>query len=143
VLIYPCPKGSKHHWDRLTALGGKSQVPFLYDPNTSRYLYDARQIIDYLFQTYMPEKTLRAPQNLGLRQSQLATALRLKAGLKAHQNSSAAKAVVQPLELFSFEASPFSRLVREKLSELSLAYVLKTLASNNLQTKGYHGFAPI
>ena len=142
VLIYPCPKGSNHYWDRLTALGGKSQVPFLYDPNTSRYLYDARQIIDYLFQTYMPEKTLRAPQNLGLRQSQLATALRLKAGLKAHQNSSAAKAVVQPLELFSFEASPFSRLVREKLSELSLAYVLRNSGKQQLADQGLPWLRP-
>lgn len=142
VLIYPCPKGSKQHWDRLTALGGKSQVPFLYDPNTSRYLYDSRQIVDYLFQVYMPEKTLLAPQNLGIRQSQLATALRFKAGLKAHQNNSAAKVAVQPLELFSFEASPFSRLVREKLSELSIAYVLRNSGKQQLSDQGLPWLRP-
>lgn len=142
VLIYPCPKGSKHHWDRLAALGGKSQVPFLYDPNTSRYLYDARQIIDYLFQTYMPKKTLRAPKQLGLRQSQLATALRFNAGIKADQKNATAQPPMQPLELFSFEASPFSRLVREKLSELSIAYVLRNSGKQQLADQGLPWLRP-
>lgn len=142
VLIYPCPKGSKQHWDHLTALGGKSQVPFLYDPNTNHSLYDAKNIIDYLFQTYLPENTLQSPKRLGLFQSQLATALRFKAGIYSDPVRSVSRSSIQPLELFSFEASPFSRLVREKLSELGVAYVLRNSGKQKLADQGMPWIRP-
>ena len=40
----------------------------------------------------------------------------------------ASKAPAQPLELFSFESSPYSRLVRELLSELEIPYLLRNTA---------------
>lgn len=141
VLIYPCPKGSKQHWDRLTVLGGKSQVPFLYDPNTDRSLYDAQNIIDYLFQTYSLDNKLNSPKRLGLLQSQLATALRFKAGINAEQVHPVPQSS-KPLELFSFEASPFSRLVREKLSELGIAYVLRNSGKQQLADQGMPWLRP-
>ena len=43
-------------------------------------------------------------------------------------NARASKPAEQPLELYSFESSPFSRLVRERLCELELPYVLRNTA---------------
>ena len=36
------------------------------------------------------------------------------------------KAPERPLELYSFEASPYTRLIRETLCELEIPYLLKT-----------------
>lgn len=41
------------------------------------------------------------------------------------------KAPEQPLELWSFEASPFCRIVRERLSSLELPYVLHNVAKRS------------
>jgi glutathione S-transferase len=47
---------------------------------------------------------------------------RLRAGAKARPS----KAPRKPLELFSFESSPYSRRVRELLCELELPYLLRS-----------------
>jgi glutathione S-transferase len=38
----------------------------------------------------------------------------------------------QPLELYSFESSPFARVVRERLSELELPYVLRSAGRSTM-----------
>ena len=45
------------------------------------------------------------------------------AGLRARPS----RDIAQPLELYSFESSPFARLVRERLCELELPYVLRSV----------------
>src|SRR5262249_40933119 len=42
-----------------------------------------------------------------------------------------ARAPEKPLELWSFEASPFCRLVREELTVLELPYLLHNVAKNS------------
>ncbi|MGH8454104.1 MAG: glutathione S-transferase N-terminal domain-containing protein, partial [Nevskiales bacterium] len=51
----------------------------------------------------------------------LASAVRMPHGLRARPSKAPAKS----LELFSYEASPYSRLVRELLDELELPYLLR------------------
>ena len=46
------------------------------------------------------------------------------------------RAPEQPLELYSFEASPYSRPVRERLSELELPYRLRNFAKSRWQEMG-------
>ena len=52
----------------------------------------------------------------------MAAAARLGAGARARPS----KAPRKPLELFSFESSPYSRRVRELLCELELPYLLRS-----------------
>ena len=125
VMIYPCPKGGKRFRPVVKKLGGKQQYPFMVDPNTGTSLYESYDIIRYVSETY--EGQARNPR--GLRR-QLAVATGLFAtlsravkgvrGIKARPS----KAPAQPLELYSFESSPFSRLVREVLCELEIPYLL-------------------
>ena len=53
----------------------------------------------------------------------VAGAGRIGAGRSARPS----RAPDQPLELYAFEASPFARLVRERLCELEIPYILRTV----------------
>jgi glutathione S-transferase len=122
ALVHPCPKGGKRFRPRVRELGGKEQFPFLVDPNTGKQMYESDEIVAYLFTTYgqgRPGILLRLP-GLGDASSFLASALRPTRGWIGR----ASRAPEEPLELYSFEASPFSRLARETLCELEIPYVL-------------------
>lgn len=125
ATIYPCPKGGERFRPKALALGGKTQFPFLVDPNNGRQIYESADIVRYLFETYgQRELPLHwrwiELQKLG---SGVAGLTRFGAGVKAR----ASTAPEQALELFSFESSPYARLVREKLCELELPYVLRSV----------------
>lgn len=123
VLIKPCPKGGQRFRPEVTAAGGKAQFPYLVDPNTDTALYESGDIIAYLSRTYGAKRRPSAGGGLSVISSQLAALPRAWAGVRAR----ASKAPSQPLELFSFESSPYSRLVRERLCELELPYVLRNM----------------
>ncbi|HET7797585.1 MAG TPA: glutathione S-transferase N-terminal domain-containing protein [Nevskia sp.] len=129
VLILPCPQGGTRFRPEAKALGGKAMFPFLVDPNTGRQLYESADIVDYVAETYGGQ--IRAPR--GLRRSGAVAASFLTTTFRAVPSLRGAKAApskapAQPLELFSFESSPYSRLVRERLSELELPYILRNTA---------------
>ncbi len=134
AMIFPCPDGGSRHLERLRELSGQSQVPFLYDPETNTRLSGAQAIVDYLFRQYRgraaPAQLAASRRNLLL--SQLATGLRLGAGVKAR----ASKAAAQALTLYSFESSPYSRPVRELLCELELPYQLVNLSKQQTADMG-------
>lgn len=124
VLIKPCPKGGKRFRPEVERLGGKAQFPFLVDPNTDRQLYESTDIIDYLYAEYGGRS---APARLlggagALMGSNAATLLRGLRGMRRRP----ARVPEQPLELYSFESSPFSRPVRELLCEMEISYVLRS-----------------
>jgi glutathione S-transferase len=121
--IHPCPKGGERFRGVVRQLGGKLQFPFLVDPNTGRSMYESADIVDYLRETYADRRTARGALDRALKvaSSSVATGIRLARGTRARPS----KAPAQPLELYSFESSPYSRLVREVLSELELPYVLR------------------
>ena len=52
----------------------------------------------------------------------------MRRGLAAEDSREAA----DPLELYSFEASPFARLVRERLCELELPYVVRQMGRTGI-----------
>lgn len=127
AIVYPCPKGGSRYRPRVLELGGKLQFPFFVDPNTGRSMYESADIIAYLFETYGSGKLPLHWQWIGLQQvaSGFAGLPRASAGRRAAGHRSE-RAPEQPLELFSFESSPFARLVRERLCELELPYVLRS-----------------
>jgi glutathione S-transferase len=134
ALVRPCPKGGTRFRPEAERLGGKQQFPFLVDPNTGRQLYESADIVEYLAQTYgaRARGARGIARSLRLTGSQLARGARFKRGLRARPSREPA----QPLELYSFESSPFSRLVREVLCELELPYLLRSVGKALWQDMG-------
>ncbi len=134
ALIYPCPKGGKRFRPRVKEMGGKFQFPFLVDPNTGRHTYD---IVPYLRLTYADQNSEPGflDRRIKVATSTLATIARGGRGIRVRPSRAPAK----PLELFSFEASPYSRLVREVLSELELPYVLRSTGKGHWKDLGPPG----
>jgi len=115
AMIFPCPVGGQRFRAHVP------EVPFLIDPSREQRVGGARNIVDYLFDTYGGGMSYAGGNGrLDTARSRLATALRGGRGGRARPSRPAA----EPLELYSFESSPFSRIVRETLSELELRYQL-------------------
>mmetsp|Transcript_3020 Transcript_3020/g.9252 ORF Transcript_3020/g.9252 Transcript_3020/m.9252 type:complete len:346 (-) Transcript_3020:183-1220(-) len=125
AYFYPCPKGGMRFRPKAVELGGKAMFPYLIDPNTGYSGYESSDLVKYLYETYGDG---RVPIQLNLGglttfSSALATAARATKGGKR------AKRVVypeKPLTLWAYEASPFCKIVRERLCEYEVPYLLKT-----------------
>lgn len=132
--IYPCPKGGRRFRPEAERLGGKQQFPLLVDPNTGAVMYESADIVDYLFLTYggRPVPAYYRRTALTLPATMVATAIR---GLRGRRVSPS-RAPEQPLRLWSFESSPYSRLVRERLCELEIPYVLHNVGKERWQDVG-------
>lgn len=130
VKIYPCPKKGVRFRLIAERLGGKQQFPFFVDPNTKVSMYESADIIKYLYNTYAQTKVplIYRSQLVNIVSSSLATIVRLGAGLKVIPSETPTKS----LELYSFESSPFSRIVRELLCQLELPYVLRNIGKAEL-----------
>lgn len=132
--ILPCPKGGTRFRPEAERMGGKALFPLLHDPNTNTLMYESADIVAYLFRTYAGRdvpKSFRDRQARPLLRT-LASVVRGMRGLKARPS----KAPAQPLELWSFEASPYARLVRERLTELEIPYVLHNVGKERWQDVG-------
>ncbi|MEO8876409.1 MAG: glutathione S-transferase N-terminal domain-containing protein, partial [Polyangiaceae bacterium] len=127
AIVYPCPKNGRFR-DAVKKRGGKMMFPFLIDPNTGKQMYESDDIVRYLATTYA-DGTVRLSLALGPItnvSSFLASAMRLARGRVARR----AKIPEKMLELWSFEASPYCRLVREVLCELEIPYLLHNVPKN-------------
>jgi glutathione S-transferase len=129
AVVYPCPKNGPRFRPEVVRRGGKALFPYLVDPNHQLALYESDDIVRHLFQAYGDG---RVPRSLGLGivtdvASGLASAARVGRG-SSYRRAREPKA---PLELWSFEASPFCRIAREALTELELPYVLHNVAKGS------------
>ncbi len=127
--ILPCPKGGTRFREALVERGGKTQFPYLVDPNTGREMYESDDIIRYLYAEYGDGRVplLLSLGPVTLLTAAIAGALRPGQGLRARPSRAPAK----PLELWSFEASPFCRIAREVLCSLELPYLLHNVAKGS------------
>ena len=129
AMVYPCPKNGPRFRKEVLAKGGKAQFPYLVDPNTGKTMYESDDIVAYLYKTYgdgqVPVYLSLGPlTTLG---ASLASAFRLGRG----QGYRPARAPKKPLELYSFEISPFSRIVREALCTLEIPYLLHNVGKKS------------
>jgi glutathione S-transferase len=128
AVVYPCPRGSRYR-DQVIARGGKTMFPFLVDPNTGKEMYESDDILRYLAVTYghgdVPFGLALGPVTAVT--SSFASLVRPSRGRSAR----AAKAPAEPLDLWSFEASPYCRIVREVLCELTLPYRLHNVGGGS------------
>jgi glutathione S-transferase len=128
AMIYPCPKGGTVFRRKVVEMGGKAQFPYLVDPNTGARMYESDDIVTHLFATYGGRKPYLLIQGpVATVTSALASAFRPTGGVRAQP----ARRPAQPLELYSFEISPYCRLVRETLCELELPYLLHNVAKGS------------
>jgi glutathione S-transferase len=132
AMIYPCPKQGPRYREELIERGGKAQFPYLVDPNTGMEMYESDDIVNYLFSAYGagPAPKLLSAGLLNDVTTMLASATRPFASGRFYR---ASRAPDEPLALYSFEASPFCRLVREALSSLELPYRLRNVAKGSGQ----------
>lgn len=123
AMIYPCPKGGVRYRPLVEKLGGKQMFPFLMDPNTDRSLYESADIVEYLYEQYgnKPAPGAWLVKSVQTASSMGASVVRRGRGVRARNSNPPS----EPLELFSFEGSPFARLVREMLTELEIPYILR------------------
>jgi glutathione S-transferase len=126
ALIKPCPPGERTHNRELLDLSGKQEVPFLIDRNTGVSLSGTDNIVGYLSEHY---GTHRAPAHLrdnavNVLASRLASSVR---GGDINYGEPKRRPDVA-LELWNYEASPYCRMVRERLGQLGIAYVSHNLA---------------
>jgi glutathione S-transferase len=129
ATVYPCPKGAPRFRPLVQERGGKALFPFLVDPNTKREMYESDDIVAYLFERYgdggVPLSLRLGPLTDAF--SMLASAWRPAGGARYEP----AKHPAKLLELYSFEASPFCRIVRERLCALEIPYVLHNVAKGS------------
>jgi glutathione S-transferase len=127
--IRPCPKRGPGFRKALRERAGKAQFPYLIDPNTNTEMYESDDIVQYLFDQYGDG---RVPLTLSL--PLIRDVSSVLAGLPRAGHGSRYRKARRPdvdLELYSFEPSPFSRLVREVLCTLELPYRLHNVASGS------------
>ncbi len=127
--ILPCPKGGKRFRETLIERAGRAQFPYLVDPNTGVEMYESDDIVRYLFNQYG-----NGHVPLMLRMGPLTDLSAVLSGLPRGLSGSRVAASREPeesLELASFEASPFCRIVRETLCNLELPYVLRNVAKGS------------
>ncbi len=138
ATVYPCPRGSRYR-DVVRERGGKSMFPYLVDPNTGREMYESDDILRYLAETY-GDGTVPFGLRLGpvtALTSSLASAVRPMRGRRARPAATPA----EPLELWSFEESPYCRLVRETLCELTLPYRLHNVGKRSAARPAFEAIA--
>lgn len=142
ALILPCPKGGHRFRDEAVRLGGKAQFPLLVDENTGVMLYESKDIIDYLRKQYGQRGS--GPSALvhwlNVSSSSGASAIAAAGSINGGMMVRASTAPDQPLILFSFETSPYSKIVRDRLCELELPYVLRNTGKGHWRDLGPPSF---
>jgi len=129
ALVKPCPKGGTRFRPELVQRGGKAQFPYLVDPNAGLETYESDDIVRHLFARYgdgsVPLSLSFAP--LFHVSSAIASLCRPLSGVRVRPS----KEPALPLDLWSFEASPYCRLVRDALCTLEIPYVLHNVAKGS------------
>lgn len=134
AVVYPCPKGGTRFREQAKALGGKAQFPFLVDPNSGTKLYESNDIVAYLVKTYGAGEVPWSARLGPLTMLSSAMASGLAGGGRGVRPS---RAPEKPLELYSFENSPYCRLARMTLCELELPYLLHNVGKKSPSRRAF------
>ncbi|HEX4843735.1 MAG TPA: glutathione S-transferase N-terminal domain-containing protein [Limnobacter sp.] len=138
VMILPCPAGGKRFRPEAKALKPGTKFPLLVDDNTGVVINESADIIDYLASTY--QSRIKSQRGLGRRlavgSSVMASLFQARPSGFQGMKARPAKAPEQPLVLYSFESSPYSKPVRARLCELEIPYLLKNTPKGAMTDMG-------
>jgi glutathione S-transferase len=126
-MVYPCPPRGSRYRNVVADIGGKQQFPYLVDPNTGTRLYESLDIIRYVANTYADGRMPFAAHGGPLNTARSALVSLPRPRLRAVPS----RAPEKPLELWSFEASPYCRIAREALSKLEIPYRLHNVGKRS------------
>jgi glutathione S-transferase len=135
VLVKPCPAGETQNNRELLDASGKSEVPFLVDRSQRVSLGGSENIVRYLtanYGTHSAPARLR-PGMLSLLSSRIASSLRggdIRYGQPKRRPE-------QSLELWNYEASPYCRMVRERLDKLGISYLCHNVARRSSKRSSF------
>lgn len=131
ALIRPCPIGGRRFARKLPE---GAELPYLIDRDHGIQADGLNACLDHVLRQYAGlQRGARLLGSWPMRMSsRLASALRGSAGLQAQ----AARAPRKPLQLHGFESSPYTRLVRERLCELELEWLMKSFGKEQLADWG-------
>lgn len=135
VEVRPVPRGGTHFAGALLGLCGTTEIPALYEPETEQSFVGARSILAHLYSQWGkgPVPAWQQPTRFNRALANLVTTTRGNRGLKARGR---AAPIAEPLVLYTFESSPYSRPVRELMSELEIPYRLITLCKQKVSDLG-------
>ena len=136
-FVKPCPKAGSLYRNEIARHLSKPTYPALHDPNTGVYLSESQDIILYLYDNYSNKKIPKSLANLPRVEVQgmLVSAASMLRGIKADPDRDPSK-ITEPVELYSFEGSPYSRPVRERLCEREISYICHNVAKERWQDAG-------
>ena len=137
--VYPCPKGGTKYRKVVKELGGKEQFPFFIDENTGQQLYESTKIIQYLFEHYgntgrTPKKYQHYPKIPYV--ALVGTILNGARGVWINKSIIGRAKPEKLLELWGFEGSPYTRIVRSTLTELEIPFIFHNVAKERWQDQG-------
>lgn len=134
ALIQPCPQGGHRYSRKLPA---DARLPYLIDADQQVEASGLQAALDHLMTCYAEASW--APGPLGSWPMRLSSRLASRLRGQEGQQATRSRAPRRPLELYSFESSPYSRLVRERLCELELPWVLRSFGKEQLSDWGPPG----
>lgn len=134
ALIKPCPKGELTHHQEL-AQYGQTSFPYLIDRSAGVQLGESAKILEHLFGRYGNGQPVpfRFRGRLAVESSRVASQLR--GGPLQYERP--ARQPELTLELWNYEASPYCRIVRERLGKHGLPYVSRNLARQSPRRKEF------
>jgi len=107
-------------------LQGRPRFPMMRDPNTGKVMYESDDIIQYLYEKYGGGSTPPLMLRMGFFTA-LTCGLASLAQGGAGGSYKPAKKAEQNLVLWSYEGSPFCKIVRAKLNELAIPHLIKSV----------------
>lgn len=123
TLFRPCPEDG-YPWIRdLRDISGQEDLmPYLMDPNTNAKMSGSVSILQYLFSTYGNGEipfTLKPDSSVPLLSARVGLLFRGTRGGMAQPSNPP----TEPLVVWSYEGSPFCKLVKEKLCSLEIQHL--------------------
>jgi len=141
VEYRPCPgaRQSKFSQEMLEKTGSQT-IPYLVDPNTGISMFESDDQIQYLLDTYGPNKDsfdMKALwpitfKGFAIYTCTIAALLRDMPASRRQANARPDNEDMIPLELWGYEASPFVKPVREKLCSLALPHTMVSCSRGSI-----------
>ena len=134
AIVYPCPKNGPTYRRQVIERTGKSQFPYLVDPNNDVAMFESDDIVRYVFKQY---GTGAPPWYFSSVFATVTSSLASAARPNSGRTYAPARKPEERLELYGYEGSPFCRIAREALCELEIPYLLHNVPRKSPGRAGF------